>query len=260
MSRFKVYIVSILILFSGSTFAQKQKNIVIDEQLSANSEPMKVKIGAQIMGKMAKYKFGNFEVVEGKTGWTNSGYNSNFFATKVEKSSSQNFWFSLADETQNTITVHAALNVKIKTKESFEVFSGFYVGEDQELLNSHNFSATLYYNSDTTKQWLLYMLKESGSESEQTGTAFLTDGIRKIIILSATSPKNNGALLFPPRGYEFVEGGQTLSAVQCFGGGSMGLNKVFVWLHNDLDEATKLLLAGAATAILHNERNSLGDF
>ncbi|WP_319499948.1 hypothetical protein [uncultured Draconibacterium sp.] len=261
MSQFKVYIVFILILFSGNLFAQKQKNIVIDEQLTANSEPLKVKMGSQIMGKMAKYKFGNFEVIEGKTGWQKSDYSSNLFETKVETSTSKKFWFSLADESDNTVTVHAALNVRVKVNEEKELFGGFYVGENEELLNSDNFTATLFFNSDTTKLWLLYMLKERGSESKQTGTAFLTNGSRKILILSATSAdgsKDNR--MFPALGYEFVEDGQSLSALQYFGGGAMGLNKVFVWLHNELDENTKLLLAGAATAILHNEYSALSDF
>ena len=51
-------------------------------------------------------------------------------------------------------------------------------------------------------------------------------------------------------GYEFTEAGKPLSAVQYYGGGLLGMNKIFVWLHPNNDDQTKLILAGAMTAIL----------
>jgi hypothetical protein len=51
------------------------QNIVVDENLAANSEPLKVKIGTQGFGKISKWKFGEYEVVTSKAGWTKTTSN-----------------------------------------------------------------------------------------------------------------------------------------------------------------------------------------
>ena len=60
------------------------QNIVVDENLAANSEPLKVKMGAQGFGKIAKWKFGEYAVVASKAGWTKTTTKSNLFNTKTE--------------------------------------------------------------------------------------------------------------------------------------------------------------------------------
>jgi len=52
----------------------------------------------------------------------------------------------------------------------------------------------------------------------------------------------------PALGYEFIESGQSLGAVQYFGG-SFDFTQV-VWMHSGLDARTKLILAAAMTAVL----------
>ena len=54
----------------------------------------------------------------------------------------------------------------------------------------------------------------------------------------------------PATGYEFVEGDQAIGALQYYGGGLWGMNKFMVWLYQDLDTDTKLLLAAAMTAVM----------
>jgi hypothetical protein len=81
--------------------------------------------------------------------------------------------------------------------------------------------------------------------------AMLTNATRKIDILPVTSNKNGeDKRSMPALGYEFVESGKSLAAVQYYGGGMLGMNKNIVWLQKDLDETMKLVMAAAATAIL----------
>ncbi|MCE4566107.1 hypothetical protein INQ51_17440 [Maribellus sp. CM-23] len=238
--------------------ASAQKNVVIDQDLADNSDPLKVKIGVQTMGKVAKYKFGEYAVTESKNGWTTSHGKSNFWGTREESTTRNKFSFTLGDGKSNTARVNAATDVKVQLKNSLELFSGFYLGDDELQLAEHNFSASIILNNDTTRLWLLFMKKSVGTESDEPGGAVLTNGQRKILIVSATSEQEGkrGQML-PARGYQFREGEQTLSAIQYLGGGMLGMNKSIVWLHKGLDEDTKLVLAAAMTALLQKEMTAI---
>ena len=90
-----------------------------------------------------------------------------------------------------------------------------------------------------------------------TGRSFLTNGERKIFLSPASSNKNGGdKRSLPALGYESIEKGQSLSAVQYYGGGLLGLNKNIVWLSKSSDEKMKLILAAASTAILQIKANN----
>ncbi|MCK3682525.1 hypothetical protein [Maribellus sp. YY47] len=237
-----------------------QKNIVIDPGLANNSEALKVKIGAQTFGKIAKYKFGEYAVTESKNGWTTTRGNSNFWGTKEESTTRSKFSFVLTNGKSGTAQVNAATDASIKLKKGLELFSGFYVGDDELQLAEQNFSASIFLNGDTANLWLLFMKKSVGTESDEPGGAVLTNGKRKIFIVSATSITNETSRqLFPARGYQFREEEQTLSAVQYLGAGALGMNKCIVWLHNSLDEETKLLLAAAMTVLLQKEMTVITD-
>jgi hypothetical protein len=79
--------------------------------------------------------------------------------------------------------------------------------------------------------------------------AVLTNGKRRIVISPASS-KTHGRLgvLGSAAGYEFIENGQSLCALQYFGG-KFG-NTTLVWMLRSLDARTKLMLAAAMTAVL----------
>ena len=62
---------------------------------------------------------------------------------------------------------------------------------------------------------------------------------------------DGAAEALPARGYQFVEGGKALAALQFYGGGHPTSHKgMVVYLRSDLDAETKLTLAAAMTAIL----------
>ncbi|MCY1720714.1 hypothetical protein OU798_10190 [Prolixibacteraceae bacterium Z1-6] len=256
----KLLLLTGLALITLCAVAQKQKNIVIDPSLEANSEALKIKLGTQVMGKMAKYQFGEYAVVEGRAGRTKTSERSNLLDTRQEVKAKSNFSFVMADNADNRATIHAFVDQEIRETREQKLIAFFYTGEDELLLNKHNFSATIFLNKDTANLWLLFMNRETGSRSENTGRAFLTNGERKILILSASSDKNGtDSRKIPARGYELVENDRALSALQYYGGGVLGLNKGLVWIDKQLEPPQKLVLSSAMTALLHLHYNELSE-
>ena len=239
----------IFFALSGTTLAQK--NIVISENLTSNSELLKVKMGAQRMGKIMKFSFGDYAVVSSKMGWTKSSSKTNFFSTKTETKSSQKFSFTLSNSMGDSAFVNAARDVEVQILRESEIIPFFIIGNDELLLEERNFTAFITINRDTTETWSLIMNTAIGTNADSSGTAILTNGVRKILLFTASSNKNGtDKRLFPALGYEFVENEQALCALQYYGGGALGLNKNIVWIHHDLDLKLKLILAGAMTSVM----------
>lgn len=239
-----------LITFSGIVTAQ-QKTIVIEESLEANSEPMKVKLGTQWMGKIWKIKFGEYAVTDSKMGWTKTSSKSNLFNTKSESKTTQKFSFTLSNKTGDAANVNAANDIETKVLQETELFKNFYIGGNEILLDSRNFTALININNDTSKIWTLYMNVTQGSAVEESGTAFLTDGKRKILIISTSSNRNgNDSRMLPALGYEFIENEQAIAALQYYGGGVLGTNKNVAWILKNQDAEMKLILAAAITSLI----------
>jgi hypothetical protein len=239
-----------LLFILGVQTATAQKNLIISDSLKANAEMLKIKMGGQITGKMPKFKVGEYAVVSGKLGWIHSSSTSNFFNTKSESKSSQKFSFVLASQGSDSAKVDAATNTQLQTHNSVQVSEHFSWGDDELLKQSINFSAYISLSSDTSKVWVLVMQDETGSQTNGKSKAFLTDGARRIQIFPVSSDSNGQHSLSPALGYEFVEIGKSVSALQYSGGGMFPLNHNIIWLHKDIDPQMKLVLAAAMIAIL----------
>lgn len=252
-----VVLTTIFLLFDNAVFAQ---NIIISLALEQNSEPLKVKIGTAGFGKIPKWKFGEFAVVQSKAGWTKTTSKSNLFNTKTESKTTQKFSFTMCNLAGDTALVNAAKNIEWKSVQGFEIFPGFFIGDKDVKLDAFNFTATITINRDTSATWLLLMQSEAGSESANTGNAMLTNGTRKMLIYSATSNLNGtDNRTFPAAGYEFREGDDAWMALQYFGGGALGYNKNIVWISSKQTEQMKLMLAAAATAAMQLKFSEMGD-
>lgn len=237
------------------------QNIVVSDNLIANSEPLKVKMGAQGFGKISKWKFGEYSVVSSKAGWTKTTSKSNLFNTKTESKTTQKFSFIMCNKESDSALVNAAKNVEIKQVQGFEIFPDFYLGENEVKLSANNFTATITINHDTTDTWILLMNSEWGSESENTGEAILTNGITKYLIFSASSNSNGtDKRNIPAKGYEFREKDNAVLALQYYGGGAMGYNKNLVWIDNNQNQKMKLILAATATAIFQLKIDEIAAF
>jgi len=252
-----VVVVCVLLGWNLKLVAQSAKDIPIDPQLSENSGKYKVKLGVYVMGRIDKYKFGEYKMLDGKIGATVTRGESNFFNTKSESSSKGRFWFTVGDKSSNKVSVNAAMNTIVKVKQRAELFSGFYVGEDQLLLNKSNFSATLVWNQDTSQMWLLFLKDSFGMEADDTYQGILTNGERTMHIVPVASEVPEKSLMpSPAMGYELLEDGRSWAALQYRGAGGLGMNRCLVWLHNDIDSDTKLIISGALMALLRHGRSN----
>lgn len=234
------------LLLSFSLFSTAQKNIALNNNFADNADELKVKMGTQWFGKIWKFRFGDYEVVSSKLGWTTTSSKGSIFNLKTENTSSEKFSFVLANRSQDKAKVNAAKRIKMESLREIEILPSLTIGGDV-LKESGNFTAFISINEDTTNTWALLMNVVKVKEGNTNYDAYLTNGERKIFIVSVTS--NDGRLI-PALGYEFIENGITISALQYFGGGALGANKNIVWLGKQLDEPMKLILAAAMTALL----------
>lgn len=100
----------------------------------------------------------------------------------------------------------------------------------------------------------MFVNETKSNNTQDSFEAFLTNGERKIFLSQVTSSKKDGkATSSPALGYELIENGGSLAALQYYGGGLLGQNKNIIWLHNNLNEKMKITLAAAMTAILQNK-------
>ncbi len=258
MARFplKICFLGFLLIFTIFVKAQN-KELMISKELAENSEMLKVKMGAQWMGKIWKFKFGEYAVVDSKIGWKKVKSKSNLLNTKSEVNSNQKFSFVLTNKTNDSVIVNAAENITIEQLQSFELFPNFYLGFDELLKDSRNFSAFISTSNNQLETWTLVMKTTEGSEVAHENEAFLTNGERLITIIPVSSKKDNknrselGMMLnLPAMGYEFIENDQSICAMQYYGGGVLGMNKNIIWLKSDLDSNMKLIYAAAMTAIM----------
>ena len=247
----------IITLFQSTLSLNAQKDIIISDTLSANADRMPVKMGVQWMGKMWKFHFGDYAVVSSKMGWTTYSSKSNLFNTKTESKTREKFSFIMTGRLNDSAVVNAANNLEIQSMQEIEILPHVYTGNNEVLKQARNFTAFITINNDSASTWALLMNVIRTSVNENSYDAFLTDGVRKILITPSTSNKNGtDSRKMPALGYEFFENGSSIGALQYYGGGMLGMNKNIVWINKNLDNKTKLLLAAASTAILQIKVNS----
>ena len=254
----KTLLITLLAYWPLCTIAQK--DIILSDSLNANADKMNVKMGTQWMGKIWKMRFGDYAVVSSKMGWATTSSKSNLFNSRTESKTTQKFSFVMTGASVDSARVNAADNIQVKELNTIEILPHFSVGNNELLKESNNFTAYININNDSTDTWALLINVMSGTEVQghYNYNAFMTNGTRKIFLVQVTSNKNgDDKRNIPAAGYEFMENGIALSALQFYGGGMMGANKNIIWLDRRLDTKTKLLLASAMTAVLQKKMNNM---
>ncbi len=236
-------------LVAAPAVSAAQKTIRISDSLARNAERLKVERGDQWMGHIWKWRFGDYAVVSGKPGWTHTRTTGNFFQTESESRTHETFTFVLTNAATDSAVVNAARNANVQELHKLDLGHGWSLGRDELVQESENFTALITINRDTTETWVLFLGSTSGRDSEGKHVAFLANGERRILLSLASSNKDVYDFRgWPALGYEFVENGQSLCALQYYGG-SYDFTQV-VWMHRSLDTRMKLILAAAMTAVL----------
>lgn len=257
----KIRICILGLLFFGVLLTNaQQKEIVLRDDLTANSEKLKVKMGTQWMGKIWQFKFGDYAVKDSKNGWTTSTLNKKFFSFKAESSSDQQFSFILGNKSKETAQVNVDFSIKTKELQTISILTNYYIEQNVLLSETQSFSAFISTSDNEEDTWVLVLNLTQGEEVGFEQEAFFTNGVRWINVLTTSSNLNgNDSRSYPALGYEFVENDESLCAVQYYGGGAFGYNKNVIWLRSSLDERDKLLLAAAMTSLLQKEVTQMAD-
>lgn len=252
-------VVSYLFTLAVITGYAQQKDIVLDGDLQANAERMKVKMGTQWMGKIWKFKFGDYAVTDSNSGWMTTTSHKKMFSFKESSVTEQEFSFILEDGTGDRAIANVAFSIGSEALVSLIDFGDFAIGSDVALSGSQNFSAFLYTGSMEDDVWVLVLNKGGSMSGEEVFTGFLTNQKQTIYIYPTSSNKEgNDSRSLPALGYEFAEGERALCAMQYYGGGALGYNKNVIWLRSDLDQHQKLILAAAMTSLLQTEVTVMG--
>lgn len=251
MHRIKLYLCLVyFLLFTAHSYGQ-QKNICISEELSNNSDKLKVKLGTKWPNRIWNFEFGNYKVVESKTGWVTETAGSNLLGTKSETETKYKFAFRLINKEADTAIVKANNNSSIQEVHSIELFKDFYIGDDQIVNQTEFFISSINLSNDKEDPWALLMSQFYNKNQHYEKIAFLQNNERNIAIAEVSSREcSDDKQRFPALGFEFIENEQAIGAVQYVGRGTFGTNKNIVWLKSDLDQKSKLILAAAMAALM----------
>ena len=246
------------------------KTIPISDSLAAHADKLKVKMGSQWFGHIAKWSIGDYAVVASKLGTTHIDAGSNFLKTKSDSGSSTRFTFMMSAGPVDSVTVTAEHRFRTQSQHEFRLNKTVSVGSEALLGEADILTALISLNADTTVKWTLWKASTIDDRGDSLFDAYLSNGERKILItpVMASLPKGKhgrptffsqlAAQAIPPAmGYEFVEGSRSLCAVQTFGGLSKETGRM-VWMHRGLDARDKLVLVAAITTILQMETSQDG--
>lgn len=245
------------------------KHIIISDSLLANSDELEVKRGGHFMG-INKWRFGDYAVVASKVGWTHSGSHSNFWGTRTETSTSSKFSFVLSSKTPDSAFVSAEHQLVSRAHPGLKVTEGgTRIGGDDQTVATDHFVASITIARDTSETWDLFIggteVSEHGTDREDLASyaTVLSHGDRRVALVPVFSKKlaekrsfisQLGLQIRPPAmGFEFIEDGRSLCAVEYFSSGISGMYKNTVWMDRTVEPRMQLVLAAAMTAVLELE-------
>jgi hypothetical protein len=148
----------------------------------------------------------------------------------------------VSNKTTDSAFANAAHDVVARSQPGLKVGNGVTIGGDDRVLESDQFTAFITLNRDTTEEWVLSIgttdvSNKDGDYPEGVGSraATLTRGERHIVLAPVYSKKLTEHMSFasklamqfgaPSMGYEFVEGGHSLCALEYFSAGFGGSYK-----------------------------------
>jgi hypothetical protein len=254
------------LLVACPAFAEEE-SIAISDSLALHADPLIVKMGSQGFGQIPKWRIGDYAVVSSTLKATRVDSKSNLLETRTERHSTTAFTFVLCGAAPESVFVQVVRRAMDETTKEFKLGKSVGLGSNGVVRESDSCTATIVVRGDTSATWTL--LKASISAPERSYEAVLTDGTRRVVLAPVTAharPDSTRRRFFsrvasrlvpPAMGYEFLENGRSIGALQTFGGTSRK-NPRRVWMHRDLDARSKLVLAAAMATILEVETSATG--
>lgn len=242
MKKLLTMFISIYMMLNCSSSIYGQKIMKLDDDLKTNSRPIEAKLRG--ISTVGKYEFSPYRIVSGKAGWGTSTSSKDKFNSKTytESRSKSSFVFTVNDK--DTLRVNTTTNTKFSESESKFLFG------DMTTLNKSvdNYIALISPSYDTTV-WKMILVSNTGAEVEGKSKAegILSNEITNIQIRAIKQWEDGKTAAFKMIcGYGFFLDNKEIAAVQ-----SNDISgKKFVWLHNDLNEKMKSILAAASASLM----------
>jgi hypothetical protein len=247
-------------LFSFSTSVQAQRLMAVSDNLLKNGTAYPVTWKG--LSSFPKFQFHTYQVISGKTGWTKSKYNSKLFSRLETASSNYNGSYIMVSLAGDSTVVNFSRNLDYRGLESQGIViegprGSLALGSEAEVLESKDNYVALMETGPTPSVWRLVVTQSFGSQTGLSFFGWLTDGDRRIDIKSVFDYQDAGKkgamdLMMGGenwhKGFEFFEDARSIGAVQ------LGPNKkqFVVWLSNDLDSMTELVLAASCIGLLRD--------
>jgi hypothetical protein len=249
-----------------------QDNLNVDSDLKSKSIPLKIK--RKGISAIGKYEFDGYKLISGKSGWSTSKSNTSFKSnSKTSTKNKKAFVFvnkendsviaNLAQNSDAEILVDSIINLWIGNTLAIEAKNNFFnrtffKWEGRTLKKgSETFVANFLFLKDNSS-WDLtmvspIMVEVDGNFQMDTTTEFnalLSNGITDIEIKRIYHNEDAKISLIrgPAAGYEFYINNMAVAALQY-----RPIDRMFIWMHNDLDENLKFVLAATSTALLVKE-------
>jgi hypothetical protein len=245
------FFIVIMLIYSSTVYGQKI--MMLDNELKTNSKPLEAK--RKGISTVGKYEFGPYKIVSGKAGWTiGTGFglgfglpinNESLFLGLSSSISKQKSSFVFVDNGADTILVNTSTNTKVKgTEIGSQLFSLSWTNQSDD-----NYIAIISLPADST-EWIMILNTTSGVSKEGLYTAEgnLTNGVINIGIREVKQWEDGKIPAFGVIcGYEFYLDNNSIAAVQS---SIDTTKKKFVWLHQNLDDRMKSVLAAASASLM----------
>ena len=243
-----IKILSLTAFIALSENVYTQQSIPINDSLAAHAEILELTRGYFSGKKIKEFHFGEYSMHTYKQMRTKSWNKQNLFGTKRSDEYLYTSSYMLRNSTYDTAQILMTHQIQEKIQDKMVV--GMKFGEKQ-LLNSDVFTSWITINRDTTEKWTLFFEKSSGEEIGYHQVAYLSNDDRTIDIkLVRGTERGKNILRLPAMGYEFIEKGKSIAAIQLVSDNFFEDSNT-VWIDHRLDIKTKLLLASSMTAILY---------
>lgn len=258
------FAVSVVALLGALPAFAEPKHILISDSLLANADQWNVKRNNYRAG-MNSWQFGEFGAAKSNVTWITGGADTNFFRTKSVRHSEQKSSFVMRNQAGDSALVNFARQVVSQSNPGLDLGHGTHVGGTGQTVETDHFIASIAIGRDTAEVWNLVIgetdVAEWGYDRSDLAShsSILAHGDRRIALVPVFSrklaaKKSFGEMLrrmrVPGMGYEFIENGRSLCAVEYFSSGLLGPGRNTVWMARDADPRLRLVLAAAMASVL----------
>ncbi len=241
-----------------------QGNIIISDSLALHADTMEINFDYSA-GKDQKFTIGAYKVfVNHKLSRTRSKTKERLLGLREVTDVITTKGFTITDNTSNIATVTTEEKNRTNTYYSNAHTDEFgRTTHDGGNFSSGKFKSTtirISINGEKIETWTLELTSHSILPVEM----LMTDGTKNINILQVSSDANfdYSHLLrylknMPAMGFEFLDQGRSLCAIQFGSGGENNIDmnlyqssEYKIWMFHDLDPRTKLLLVATISTLL----------